>query len=107
MNIIDRPDLQRAADLFANACRISRRHDEEAAEALRTYGAHGPDIAGCVRDHFPQSTRDHLRSLARDAARMAAAAYAARPPRVRMSTMRALAQAVARRDGSGYYGPQS
>lgn len=106
MNIIDRPDLQRAADLFADACRISRQHAEEAAAALRTYGAHGPDVSGCVREHFPQCTRDYLRSLARNVAILTDAAYAARPPRVRLSTMRALARAIAQRDGSGYYGPQ-
>lgn len=106
MDIIDRPDLQRAADLFADACRISRQHAEEAAAALRTYGAHGADIAGCVRVHFPVVTKDYLRSLARNVSILTDAAHAARPPRVRLSTMRALARAVAQRDGSGYYGPQ-
>lgn len=105
MNILDRPDLQRAADLLADACRISRDHCQAAADALAEYGDHGPTISGCVREHFPEYTKGHLRSLARNVSILSEAAFNARPPRVRLSTMRNLSRAVAARDGSGYYGP--
>lgn len=105
MDILTRLDLQRAAELFADACRISREHCAAAADALHRYGDHGPDVSGCVREHFPAYTKDHLRSLARNVSILSAAAFAARPPRVRLSTMRALARAVAARDGGGFYGP--
>ena len=104
--LLARADLHRAAELFADACRISRDHTRAAADALNTYGAHGPDVSACVRDHFPECTKNHLRALARNVSILTAAAYAARPPRVRVSTMRALARAVAARDGAGFYGPQ-
>lgn len=104
-NVLDRPDLARAADLFAEACAQSRAHAAAANIALKQYGDHGPLVSGCVRDHFPQCTRDYLRSLARNVGILSAAAYAARPPRVRHATMRNLSRAVARRDGSGFYGP--
>lgn len=107
MSILERPDLTIAADLFADACHLSRQHDEAAAEALAKYGSHGPDISGVVRDHFPACTKDYLRSLARNINILSDAAYAARPERVRLTTMRALAHAVAARDGSGFYGPQA
>ena len=104
---LDRPELARAAELFAAACEQSREHDKAAREALATYGAHGPDISGCVRDHFPQSTKDYLRSLARNTAIYSKAAHDARPPRVRRATMIRLARAIAARDGCGFYGPQA
>lgn len=107
MNILDRPDLQRAAELFADACAQSRKHTDTARDALKEYGAHGPDISGCVREHFPLVTKDYLRSLARNVGILSDAAFAARPARVRLATMRALARAVAARDGSGFYGPQA
>lgn len=105
--LLARPDLQRAAELFAHACDISRYYVRAAAYALKTYGAHGPDVSGCVRDHFPEGAKNHLRALAGSAIALTGAAYAARPPRVRVSTMRALARAVAARDGAGFYGPQA
>lgn len=107
VKLLARADLHRAAELFADACRISQDHMRAAASALNTYGAHGPDVSGCVREHFPECTKSYLRSLARNVSILTAAANAARPARVRVSTMRALARAVAARDGAGFYGPQA
>ena len=106
-NILDRPDLARAAELFAEACEQSREHSRAAAAALEAYGDNGPQISGCIRDHFPQCTKDYLRSLARNVSIYLDAAHKARPPRFRVNTMRKLAQAIARRDGCGFYGPQA
>ena len=105
--LLARPDLQRAAELFADACRISRDHARAAADALSAYGAHSADVSGCVRDHFPECTKSYLRALARNVSILTSAAHAARPARVRVSTLRALARAVAARDGAGFYGPQA
>lgn len=104
--LIARPDLKRAAELFTDACAQSRQHSKTAADALQTYGDHGPLISGCVRDHFPMFTKDYLRSLARNVGILSNAAYESRPRGVRVATMRALARAIATRDGSGFYGPQ-
>lgn len=106
MDITQRADLQRAAGLLADACRVSRQHASASSAALSTYGAHGPDVSGVVRAHFPDATKDRLRSLAREVGALCDAAYNARPPRVHHRTMRDLAQAIAARDGSGFYGPQ-
>jgi hypothetical protein len=105
-NILNREDLAKARFHFFNACACSIAHDKAAALALTQYGDHGPNIAGCVRDHFPADVKDHLRGLARDVTLHSDAAYAARPKRVRMSTMRALSRACAQDGGSGFYGPQ-
>lgn len=105
-DIINRPDLAPAAALFAAACHQSRAWDSEMHVACKRYGGHGPAVSGCGRDHFPHSLKDSLRTLARDVATLSDAAYAARPPRIRLSTLRALSRAVAARDGSGFYGPQ-
>lgn len=100
------PDLSIPAALFAMACAASREHDRLTRHAMTTYGDYGPLISGCVREHFPDPVREALRTLARTVGTYSDAAYAARPPRVRLATMRRLAQDIATRDGAGYYGPQ-
>lgn len=105
-DLLNRADLAPAAELFAMACASSREHSALARRALTEYGDHGPLISGCVRDHFPEWVKDGLRALARDVTRCSGLAHSLRPKRVRTSTMRALGQAVAARDGSGFYGPQ-
>lgn len=104
--LLARPDLQTAARLFADACRCSREHDELARKALQRYGNHGPDISGCVRDHFPEAVKAELRLVAHNVSAFSDAAWHHKPRGVRLTTMRALASAVARRDGSGFYGPR-
>jgi hypothetical protein len=104
--ILDRPDLQTVARHFADACAASRQHSAVAASALEQYGDHGPQISGCVRDHFPEHVKDELRRLAHACAAAGDAAWAARPSRIQWHTMTCLSRAVAQRDGSGFYGPQ-
>jgi hypothetical protein len=105
-SIINRPDLARAAELFADCCTQSREWDKAAKKALEAYGNHGSQISGCVRDHFPESTKSYLRSLARNVSILSDAAWAARPARVRHMTMLKLARAIVKRDGGGFYGPR-
>lgn len=106
LDVLSRPDLAAARYLFEQACRASRMHDAETKAALQRYGEHGPQISGCVRAHFPEEVKNRLRGLAQAVTHRSDAAYAARPPRVRFTTMRHLAQSVATRDGAGFYGPQ-
>ena len=105
-NVLDRKDLAKAAEYFAAACHQSRAWDSEFSVARMKYGAHGLNISGCGRDHFPDHVKRELRELARQVSAFSDLAHAARPPRVRLSTMRALSRAIAARDGSGFYGPQ-
>lgn len=107
MKILDRTELYQSQFLFAAACAASRAHSKLAADALAAWGEHGPQISGVVRDHFPEPVKGALRDLAALVTNESKAAYNARPKRVKMATMRTLAQAVARRDGSGFYGPRS
>lgn len=107
-NILERIDLLPAQQYFTAACGFSRAHSKLAEWALKRFGDHGPGISGCVRDHFPGPLKDHLRHLAKEAARASEMAhYNCRPRRVRRSTLHVLARAVAKRDGSGFYGPQA
>ncbi len=105
--LLARKDLQRATRLFAKATAASRKHSNLTRNALEKYGDHGPQISGVIRDHFPQHVKDELRRLARDVTEYSNAGYEARPKGVRQSTMRELASEVARRGGSGFYGPQA
>ena len=105
-SLLNRDDLRKAQEFYAAACRYSREHSRLSSESLRKYGDHGPNISGVVRDHFPQTVKEHLRALARSVTAACDRAQESRPKRVRSSTMRKLASAVARRDGAGFYGPQ-
>ena len=102
--ILSRADLQPAADLFAAAAADSRLWDSMVSAAMFNHGDHGQQISGIGRDHFPESTKIVLRTLARRITALSDAAWAARPARVRNSTMRLLRQAVRARDGGGFYG---
>jgi hypothetical protein len=106
-NLLANPKFEAARDHFADACKFSRLHSEFAQAQLRVFGDHGPAISGCVRDHFPADRKETLRELARKVSECSDRAWAARPARVRSSTMRKLARLVAQRDGSGFYGPQA
>jgi len=103
---VDDPRFMPGASYFVIACRAARAHDRLAAACIASYGGHGPDVSGCVRDHFPDHIKDTLRGLAKLARESSESGYAARPARVRMSTMRKLAGQIAAAHGSGFYGPQ-
>jgi len=85
----------------------ARAHDDLAGAALKAYGDHGPQISGCVREHFPSQVKVALRAYARAVTYWSERAYEARPARVRHDTIRAIGRAIAKRDGAGYYGPQA
>lgn len=102
----NRPDLQQAAKCFTLACAYSREWDSVGAQALSMYGDHGSQISGCLRDHFPEATKDTLRTLARQVSEHIEAAWSNRPKCVRISTMRRLGREIAKHDGCGFYGPQ-
>lgn len=104
--LIDNPKFETARAYFEAACAASRRHSAKAAEAFNLYGDHGPQISGCVRDHFPEDVKNILRIQARLVSEFLNKAYANRPARVRSTTMRQLGREVATRFGSGFYGPQ-
>lgn len=106
MKTIDNPKLAIPRAWFELTCAASKTHSRYAALAFALHGDHGPLISGCVRDHFPPDVKDALRQLAREVTELSGRAWAARPPRIRLTTMRRLGQEVATRDGSGYYGPQ-
>jgi hypothetical protein len=104
--LLARSDLNAARRAFAVACFYSRAHETLADEALSMFGSHGPHVSGVMRDHFPDTVKATLRTLADATARASDAAHGARPPRVALRTLRDLGRAVATRDGSGIYGPQ-
>ncbi len=106
MAILGNPKFLAAQAYFEAACHASRTHSNLAADALATHGAHGAQISGCVRDHFPAPVKDQLRYWAHEVTRLCELARANRPRCVRASTMRRLGQEVATRDGAGFYGPQ-
>ena len=98
--------FEEARKHFRRACTASKLHRACTLSALERYGDHGPQISGCMRDHFPEDVKDRLRALAQAVTAEGDAARAARPKRVRMETMRLLAFLVAEQYGHGFYGPQ-
>ncbi len=105
--LLAREDLKDSRKLFEAACHYSRMYGEVSREYLIMYGDHGPDVSGCVRSHFPEQVKDHLRELSRRPGLYSQKAFDARPRGTRTATLKALGKAVARRDGSGFYGPQA
>lgn len=105
-NLLERPDLAAAARSFAAACENSRRWSAMVSDAVAKYGRPSAAIAGIYSYEFPHDVKEALRRLAVGVTNYTDEGYLLRPKRVRMSTMRRLASAVASRDGSGYYGPQ-
>ena len=103
---LNNPRFRHAQAYFEAACRASRMHGDIARAALAEHGDHGPQISGCVRDHFPEHVKDQLRWWARRVTDTSEKAHSLRPPRVRRATMALLAREVATEHGSGFYGPQ-
>lgn len=104
MSNINNPKFAVAAAHFALSVAASRAHSAMTAEAGKLYGWQGALISGCVRDHWPETVKDALRMLAREVSTQTDLGFAAKPSRVRISTMRELGRDIATRDGSGYYG---
>jgi len=104
--VLDNPKFTNSQTFFVLACSASRMHKAKAAVALDAYGDHGALISGCVRDHFPAEVKDALRFWSQEVTRLSDLAYANAPKYSRLATIRRLGQAVATRDGSGFYGPQ-
>ena len=103
-----REDLAPAARLFSRACRLSRRWSFYVSRNIRLHGdVTGTHTSGCYNPEWPEHLKNRLRKTSHAIGPLSDAAYAARPRRVQFSTMRWLANAVARRDGSGYYGPRA
>ncbi len=107
MQILTNPKFTDVVSHFENACKASREHSALASKSLDRFGDQGSQISGVVRDHFPADVKDNLRELARTVTRESDAAYAARPKYTRLTTIRSIGQMVARRDGSGFYGPRA
>jgi len=107
LDLLRRADLASPRDSFGLACYFSRKHAALTERALKAHGAHGPQVSGIIREHFPAHIKTKLRALARLVSIHSDTAYSVRPARVRLSTMRELSRAVAARDGSGYYGPHA
>ena len=107
MQLLDNPKFATVVSHFEQCCKASRDHSQLASESLDRFGDQGSQISGVVRDHFPVDVKDRLRELARTVTRESDAAYAARPKYTRVTTIRAIGQLVAKRDGSGFYGPRA
>ena len=106
-DLLTDPKFARVVEQFTLACQASRMHSKLTADALRDYDDHGPQISGCIREHFPEHVKDDLRMLASEVTKRSDAAHAARPARVRKDTIIKIGRMVARRDGSGFYGPRA
>ena len=104
-DLLHRQPLIAAANEFSRAAQASRLHSALVRSLLDKYGdGNGRQISGVIRDHFPEKDKDTLKALCRDICRYNEAGHALRPKGVHHRTMDALARAVCRRDGTGFYG---
>jgi hypothetical protein len=53
-----------SAEWLAKAVESQRMYHAEVRRACGTYGDHGPLVSGIVHDHFPEPTKNLLRTLA-------------------------------------------
>ena len=90
-----------AREHFKRACWASRIHLKEWDQALEKYGDHGREVPIIGRDHFPEKVKASLRELSEMIARELSAAYAARPKRVRQTTMCEMERIIAHEEGTG------
>lgn len=104
MHLLNRSDLALAAGYFANAAYYSRQWSKLVSDALKQYGDHGPQISGICRDHFPESLKDRLRTLAHLVTEENEKGRKARPAGVHSATLDKLARMICKRDGTGFYG---
>lgn len=104
---LTRADLAPAARHFARACRLSRAWSRYVTRNIRLHGdVQGNHTSGCYSPEWPETVKKRLRKVAYAITEVSNAGYSARPSGVHGTTLRSLASAIARRDGSGYYGPQ-
>lgn len=99
-----RTDLNRVIELLTAACAASRAHSILYNAMLGAYGSRGPDVSGAGREHWPEHIKDLMRAASKLPTSLSHAAFANRPPRVRVSTIRALYKEIQTRDGMGFYG---
>lgn len=105
--ILARADLAKSAEQFKIACYTSRHYSELCKAYVAEYGeGNGRAISGCYRDHFPHEVKDRLRNMAQSIGIYSKLAYSYKPKGVQTATIAKLGRAIARRDGSGFYGPQ-
>lgn len=106
--LLERQDLSECRARFAMACKASRCWDYHVSVNKRKYGqVTGNHVSGVYNEAWPARLKDKLRKIAYEVTMHSDMAYAVRPKGVRMSTLRLLHQAVAERDGNGYYGIQT
>lgn len=91
---IDNPKFARAVACFRLAYRARQRLYHFLEDANGRYGVAGNILSGGAYPHWPDAVRHRVRVLNRVLNRVNAAAFAARPPRVQMATMRTLAHDV-------------
>ena len=91
-------------EMLRKAIATSKNHAKLTTWALARFGDHGPQISGCMRDHFPDPVKDRLRKLARKVSHYNDKARSARPYRSHMASVHKRARALVRQLGTGFYG---
>lgn len=103
--LLGRQDLRAAVGHFEIAAKASRQHTAMVERLIKLYGdGNGRQISGVIRDHFPEASKRNLLALCKTIRDQNDKGMAQRPKGVHKSTMYALARAVCRRDGHGFYG---
>jgi hypothetical protein len=104
--LLSDPRLAASRDAFTLAAKYSRLWDQTVARGIKRFGERpqGGHVSGIYSEHFPQRWQTRLRNLARAVTEHSDRAYASKPARVRLATLRQLRAAIHARDGSGFYG---
>lgn len=94
MNAMTDPRFARARACFRLAYFARQRLYHYLEAARERYGVAGNILSGGAYPHWPEDVRRRVRRLNRVVNRVNDAAFAARPPRVQLATMRTLSHAV-------------
>ena len=82
-----REKLADSIRLWHESRRVMMEYCRIVGEAIAEHGEYGPLISGVVQLHFPPEVKERLRSTLTEAHKLRDAGFAARPKRIRHTTM--------------------
>jgi len=107
MKQLNDPRWQPCITRLEVCCMLSRHWSEQVQRYIKLHGdVIGCHTSGCYNPDWPETVKNRLRDLAFGVGLMEDEAYRFRPRKTHRSTVTSIARFIARRDGSGYYGPQ-
>lgn len=84
------PQFAEMVECFRASLTLKAVYSRTVKMCLFSYGDHGPDISGIVKEHFPKWAKDLLRGLLRKSYEFQGAGERSRPAGTRSATVTAI-----------------